>query len=246
MICRGLLDRPIRLANDANCFALSEATDGAGAGAGVGVRRHHRHGTGGGVVVDRRVLTGANGVAGEWGHNPLPAPREGESPGPRATAGAAGASRRSSRGRAWRAITPTAAEPPSARRRLRLAAPRARRWQSRRSNDTKSAWPARWAASSTFSTRTSSCSAAGCRISAGCTSASRSSGARMCSPTGSRRAWRGLSMATRAASAARRGCGEPGRGAGLAGTAGVESAGDQAQLLRPRLNRLRFLLSFMS
>jgi len=77
-----MLDRPIRLANDANCFALSEATDGAGAGAGVVFGVIIGTGTGGGIVVDQRVLTGANGVAGEWGHNPLPAPRDGESPGP--------------------------------------------------------------------------------------------------------------------------------------------------------------------
>ena len=77
-----MLDRPVRLANDANCFALSEATDGAGAGAGVVFGVIIGTGTGGGVVVDRRVLTGANGVAGEWGHNPLPAPRGAESPGP--------------------------------------------------------------------------------------------------------------------------------------------------------------------
>jgi fructokinase len=77
-----MLDRAIRLANDANCFALSEATDGAGAGAGVVFGVIIGTGTGGGVVVDRRVLAGANGVAGEWGHNPLPAPREGEWPGP--------------------------------------------------------------------------------------------------------------------------------------------------------------------
>jgi predicted NBD/HSP70 family sugar kinase len=77
-----MLERAIRLANDANCFALSEATDGAGAGAGVVFGVIIGTGTGGGVVVDRRVLAGANGVAGEWGHNPLPAPRDGESPGP--------------------------------------------------------------------------------------------------------------------------------------------------------------------
>jgi len=77
-----LLDRPIRLENDANCFALSEATDGAGAGAGVVFGVIVGTGTGGGVVVGQRVITGANGVAGEWGHNPLPAPRDGESPGP--------------------------------------------------------------------------------------------------------------------------------------------------------------------
>ena len=77
-----ILDRPIRLANDANCFALSEATDGAGADASVVFGVIIGTGTGGGVVVNRRVVTGANGVAGEWGHNPLPAPRGTESPGP--------------------------------------------------------------------------------------------------------------------------------------------------------------------
>ena len=77
-----MLERPIRLANDANCFALSEAIDGAGAGAGIVFGVIVGTGTGGGVVVDGHVLTGVNGVAGEWGHNPLPAPRGDESPGP--------------------------------------------------------------------------------------------------------------------------------------------------------------------
>ncbi len=77
-----MLDRPIRVANDANCFALSEAIDGAGAGAGIVFGVIVGTGTGGGVVVDGHVLTGVNRVAGEWGHNPLPAPRGGESPGP--------------------------------------------------------------------------------------------------------------------------------------------------------------------
>jgi predicted NBD/HSP70 family sugar kinase len=66
------LQREIRLANDANCFALSEATDGAGADAGVVFGVILGTGVGGGVVIDRRVLTGANAIAGEWGHNPLP------------------------------------------------------------------------------------------------------------------------------------------------------------------------------
>ena len=85
-----MLDRVVRLANDANCFALSEATDGAGAGAGVVFGVIIGTGTGGGVVVERRVLTGANGVAGEWGHNPLPAPRPDESPGPSCYCGRSG------------------------------------------------------------------------------------------------------------------------------------------------------------
>ncbi|MCX6551225.1 MAG: ROK family protein, partial [Acidobacteria bacterium] len=75
------MGRPIRLANDANCFALSEASDGAAAGAGVVFGVIIGTGTGGGVVVHGRVLTGANAVAGEWGHNPLPWPTSDELPG---------------------------------------------------------------------------------------------------------------------------------------------------------------------
>ena len=75
------LDRPVRLANDANCFALSEATDGAGAGAAVVFAVIIGTGTGGGIVVHRRVLVGPNAVAGEWGHNPLPWPSPDELPG---------------------------------------------------------------------------------------------------------------------------------------------------------------------
>ena len=76
------LNRPVRLANDANCFALSEATDGAAAGAGVVFGVIIGTGCGGGVVVHGRLLTGANAVAGEWGHNGLPWPDESEWPGP--------------------------------------------------------------------------------------------------------------------------------------------------------------------
>ena len=76
------LGRPVRLANDANCFALSEATDGSGAGANVVFGAILGTGTGGGIVVGGRVLSGPNGVAGEWGHNPLPWPDASESPGP--------------------------------------------------------------------------------------------------------------------------------------------------------------------
>jgi fructokinase len=76
------LDRPVRIANDANCLALSEATDGAGAGAGVVFAAILGTGTGAGVVVNGRLLTGANAIAGEWGHNPLPWPRDEERPGP--------------------------------------------------------------------------------------------------------------------------------------------------------------------
>jgi len=76
------LDRPVRFANDANCFALSEATDGAAAGAAVVFGVIIGTGTGGGLVVHGRVVTGANAIAGEWGHNPLPAPAADERPGP--------------------------------------------------------------------------------------------------------------------------------------------------------------------
>jgi fructokinase len=76
------LRRPVRLANDANCFALSEATDGAGRGARVVFGVIVGTGTGGGIAVDGRVLVGPNAVAGEWGHNPLPWPRDDEWPGP--------------------------------------------------------------------------------------------------------------------------------------------------------------------
>lgn len=66
------LGRPVRLANDANCLALSEASDGAAAGAGVVFGVIVGTGCGGGVVVDGRIVDGANGFAGEWGHTPLP------------------------------------------------------------------------------------------------------------------------------------------------------------------------------
>jgi fructokinase len=81
------LQRPVRLANDANCFALSEATDGAGAGAETVFGVIVGTGTGGGVVVRGHVCTGPNAIAGEWGHNPLPWPDDGERPGPRCYCG---------------------------------------------------------------------------------------------------------------------------------------------------------------
>ena len=68
------LGREVRMANDANCFALSEAVDGAGAGAEVVFGVILGTGVGGGVVVRGQVLTGVNAIAGEWGHNPLPLP----------------------------------------------------------------------------------------------------------------------------------------------------------------------------
>ena len=67
------LGREVRLANDANCFALSEATDGAAAGSRIVFGVIAGTGVGGGVVVRGQVLEGAHGIAGEWGHNPCPA-----------------------------------------------------------------------------------------------------------------------------------------------------------------------------
>lgn len=76
------LGRPARVANDANCFAVSEAMDGAGTGAAVVFGVILGTGVGGGIVVGGRVLAGANAIAGEWGHNPLPWPDEEERSGP--------------------------------------------------------------------------------------------------------------------------------------------------------------------
>ncbi|WP_339915351.1 ROK family protein [uncultured Brevundimonas sp.] len=76
------LARPVRLANDANCLALSEAVDGAAAGARVVFGVIVGTGCGGGLVVDGRLIGGANGVAGEWGHISLPWPTADETPGP--------------------------------------------------------------------------------------------------------------------------------------------------------------------
>ena len=77
-----VLNRDIRIANDANCFALSEATDGAAAGEDVVFGVIVGTGTGAGVVVKGHVLGGPNAIAGEWGHNPLPWPKDNERPGP--------------------------------------------------------------------------------------------------------------------------------------------------------------------
>ena len=70
------LQRPVRVANDANCFAVSEATDGAGSGARVVFGVILGTGVGGGIVIDGHLLEGRNRIGGEWGHNPLPSPDE--------------------------------------------------------------------------------------------------------------------------------------------------------------------------
>jgi fructokinase len=76
------LDRPVRVTNDANCFALSEATDGAAQGAHSVFGVILGTGTGGGIVVNGQVLEGRHRIGGEWGHNPLPWMQEDEFPGP--------------------------------------------------------------------------------------------------------------------------------------------------------------------
>ncbi len=85
-----LLGREVRITNDANCFALSEATDGAGKGAAVVFGAILGTGVGAGIVVAGRVLDGPNAIAGEWGHNPLPWPRDDERPGAPCFCGRAG------------------------------------------------------------------------------------------------------------------------------------------------------------
>jgi fructokinase len=84
------LRREVRIANDANCFALSEAVDGAGKGAEVVFGVILGTGVGGGISIERRILEGANSIAGEWGHNPLPMPTGDDLPLPRCWCGRAG------------------------------------------------------------------------------------------------------------------------------------------------------------
>ena len=84
------LDRPVRVMNDANCFTLSEAVDGAGAGARAVFGVILGTGVGGGIVLDGRIVQGAQLIAGEWGHNPLPWPTDEERPGPECYCGKRG------------------------------------------------------------------------------------------------------------------------------------------------------------
>ena len=84
------VERPVRIANDANCFALAEAVEGAGRGAHTVFGVILGTGVGGGIVVDARLLEGANLIAGEWGHNALPWPECDERPGPACYCGRSG------------------------------------------------------------------------------------------------------------------------------------------------------------
>lgn len=85
-----VLERPVRIANDANCLVLSEASDGSAAGYAVVFGVILGTGTGGGMTIDGRLIEGANAIAGEWGHNPLPAPQATELPGPECYCGRRG------------------------------------------------------------------------------------------------------------------------------------------------------------
>ncbi|HED17602.1 MAG TPA: ROK family protein [Gammaproteobacteria bacterium] len=85
-----MLDRPVRMANDADCFALSEAVDGVASHASSVFGVILGTGTGGGIVVNGKLLTGYNAIAGEWGHNPLPWPQQNELPGPECYCGKQG------------------------------------------------------------------------------------------------------------------------------------------------------------
>jgi len=84
------LQRPVKVANDANCFALSESVDGAGAGAQVVFAIILGTGVGGGLVVHGQLVEGVNAVGGEWGHIPLPMPTDDERPGPLCSCGVPG------------------------------------------------------------------------------------------------------------------------------------------------------------
>ncbi len=76
------IGQPVRLANDADCFALSEASDGAGRGAHIVFGAILGTGVGSGLVIDQKIMRGPNAITGEWGHNPLPWPTDDERPGP--------------------------------------------------------------------------------------------------------------------------------------------------------------------
>ena len=84
------LKRPVRLANDANCFAVSEATDGAGAGASIVFGVILGTGVGGCITIEGKAIKGINSISGEWGHNPLPWAKDEEQPGPQCYCGKKG------------------------------------------------------------------------------------------------------------------------------------------------------------
>ena len=157
-----LLGREVRVENDANCFTLSEAADGAGAGYRLVFGVILGTGVGGGIAVDGRVHRGPHAVAGEWGHNPLPWPLPAEYPGPQCWCGLRGCLETfvAGPGLARDCDGPDAHDAsglPGARRRRRPTRA-AMRWPA-----TPTASPAAWRRSSICSIPTPSCWAAGCR-----------------------------------------------------------------------------------
>ena len=170
------LERPVRLANDANCFALSEAVDGAGAGGRVVFGVIVGTGTGGGLVVERRVLTGGTRSPASGATTRCRGRARTSGRGRPATAAGPAVSRRSSRARASPGTIASARATPSRARRSSRARRGARRPPRRPSSATRGAWPARSRLCSTWSTPTWWCSAAACHGSSGCTGPFRSCG----------------------------------------------------------------------
>jgi len=162
------LHREVRCANDANCFALSEARDGAGAGAASVFGVILGTGVGGGLVMRGELITGADGNAGEWGHTALPWPSLEEVPGPPVIAGCTDVWRRGVPVRRWPGTMPASPAKPGplkpSRRPLRGATHR----RAPVSTVTKPGWPGRWPASSISSIHRSLCWAAGCRTCPAC------------------------------------------------------------------------------
>jgi fructokinase len=160
-----LLGRPVRIANDANCFTLSEAVDGAAAGAHAVFGVILGTGVGGGIVIGGRPLEGRNRIAGEWGHNPLPWPTDQERPGPACYCGKAGCIETFLSGAGLaRACLASGRAPRTSRRAPNAATP----GRSPASVSTATAWRAPSPPSSTSSTPTSWCWAADCPTSPRC------------------------------------------------------------------------------
>ena len=198
----------VRLSNDANCFAVSEASDGAGAGAPIVFGVILGTGVGGGIVIDGKPLVGAQAIAGEWGHNALPLPRDDERPGPHCYCGRKGCVE------AWLSGPPFQGQYRAARPAASCAPPISPRPRQRASQGRsgvprallRSPRALRSPTSSTCSIRTSSCWAAACRRSRSSTSACPNCGRTTSSPnaTGSPPNCCRRSTAIRAASAAPR------------------------------------------
>ena len=240
------LEREVRITNDANCFALSEATDGAGAGAAVVFGVILGTGVGGGIVVHGRSARPApTRIAGEWGHNPLPWPRDDERPGPACYCGERGCIETFLSGPGMAARSP-------ARDGAALNA-RARSWRAPAAGDaaceaTLSRYEERLARAlaHVINIARSGRHRAGRRHvqhRAAVRRTCRSSGGAGCSRTGSTRGWCATCTATPAACAARPGCGARGpelrrHGAASGAPHGRPRAGDSASRLRtPRRPR---------